>query len=124
MNCPFCELLNTNERILLQNDLAFVIEDGFPVSKGHTLIISKRHVSSLFDLSHEETTAILDLARIVQKAVQNKYQPDGYTVGFNDLEASGQSIPHCHLHIIPRYKGDVKNPRGGIRGVIPGKQEY
>lgn len=124
MICPFCELLKTNKRINLQNDLAFAIEDGFPVSEGHTLIITKRHVPSIFDLTIVEITAIFDLARIVQKDLQNKYQPDGYTIGFNDLEAAGQSIPHCHLHIIPRYKGDVENPRGGIRGVIPGKQDY
>ena len=124
MHCIFCEIKKTKSRIILENTYAYAISDQYKVSQGHTLIILKRHVSSLFEASSEELTAIFDLAKKVQKLVSKQYQPDGYNVGFNDLEAAGQSIPHCHMHIIPRYKGDVKNPRGGIRGVIPGKQNY
>lgn len=124
MHCIFCEIKKTKSRIILENSHAFAISDQYPVSQGHTLIILKRHVSSLFEASSEEITSIFDLGKQVQKLLSKQYKPNGYNVGFNDLEAAGQSIPHCHMHIIPRYQGDVKNPRGGIRGVIPGKQKY
>jgi diadenosine tetraphosphate (Ap4A) HIT family hydrolase len=124
MHCIFCELNKTKSRIILDNTYAFVISDQYPVSQGHTLIILKRHIASLFEANSEEITAIFDLAKQVQKLLSRQFKPDGYNVGFNDLEAAGQSITHCHMHIIPRYQGDVKNPRGGIRGVIPGKQNY
>lgn len=124
MHCIFCDIKKTNPRIILENSHAFAISDQYPVSQGHTLIILKRHVSTLFKATSKEITAIFDLGKRVQKLLFKQYKPDGYNVGFNDLEAAGQSIPHCHMHIIPRYQGDVKNPRGGIRGVIPGKQNY
>jgi diadenosine tetraphosphate (Ap4A) HIT family hydrolase len=124
MNCIFCEINENKSRIILQNSYAFAISDQYPVSQGHTLIILKRHVSSIFEASSEEISAIFDLTNQVQKILSKQFKPDGYNLGFNDLKAAGQSIPHCHMHIIPRYQGDVKNPRGGIRGVIPGKQNY
>jgi diadenosine tetraphosphate (Ap4A) HIT family hydrolase len=124
MDCIFCKIKKIKSRTILENNYAFAIYDQFPVSQGHTLIILKRHVSSLFEASSEEITSIFDLGKQVQKYLSKQFKPDGYNVGFNELEAAGQSIPHCHMHIIPRYKGDVKNPRGGIRGVIPGKQNY
>ena len=124
MHCIFCEIKKTKSRIILENPHAFAIFDQYPVSRGHTLIILKRHISSLFEASSEEITSIFDLGKQVQKLLSKQYKPDGYNIGFNDFEAAGQSIPHCHMHIIPRYQGDVKNPRGGIRGVIPGKQKY
>ena len=124
MNCLFCEINKTKSRIILENTYAFALSDQFPVSQGHTLIVIKRHIASLFEASSKEITAIFELANQMQKLLSKQYKPDGYNVGFNDLEAAGQSIPHCHMHIIPRYQGDVKNPRGGIRGVIPGKQNY
>jgi diadenosine tetraphosphate (Ap4A) HIT family hydrolase len=124
MKCIFCEIYEIKSRIILQNSYAYAISDQFPVSQGHTLIILKRHVPSIFEASSEEITSIFDLAMQIQKLITKQHNPDGYNVGFNDLKAAGQSIPHCHMHIIPRYQGDVKNPRGGIRGVIPGKQNY
>jgi diadenosine tetraphosphate (Ap4A) HIT family hydrolase len=124
MNCLFCEINKTKSRIILENTYAFALSDQFPVSQGHTLIVLKRHIASLFEASSKEITAIFDLANQMQKLLSKQYKPNGYNIGFNDLEAAGQSIPHCHMHIIPRYQGDVKNPRGGIRGVIPGKQNY
>jgi diadenosine tetraphosphate (Ap4A) HIT family hydrolase len=124
MNCIFCEINKTKSRIILENPHAFAISDQYPVSQGHTLIILKRHVPSIFEASSEEISAIFDLTNQVQKLLSKQFKPDGYNVGFNDLKAAGQTIPHCHMHIIPRYQGDVKNPRGGIRGVIPGKQNY
>jgi diadenosine tetraphosphate (Ap4A) HIT family hydrolase len=124
MNCIFCEINENKSRIILQNSYSFAISDQYPVSQGHTLIILKRHVPSIFEASSEEISAIFNLTNQVQKLLSKQFTPDGYNVGFNDLKAAGQSIPHCHMHIIPRYQGDVKNPRGGIRGVIPGKQNY
>jgi diadenosine tetraphosphate (Ap4A) HIT family hydrolase len=124
MNCIFCKINESKSRIILENQHAFAISDQYPVSQGHTLIILKRHVPSIFEASSEEITSIFDLAMQIQKLITKQHNPDGYNVGFNDLEAAGQSIPHSHMHIIPRYQGDVKNPRGGIRGVIPGKQNY
>ncbi len=124
MNCIFCEINKTKSRIILENSHALATYDQYPVSQGHTLIILKRHFPSIFEASSEEITAIFDLAKQIQKLLSKQYNPNGYNVGFNDLKAAGQSIPHCHMHIIPRYQGDVKNPRGGIRGVIPGKQNY
>jgi diadenosine tetraphosphate (Ap4A) HIT family hydrolase len=124
MKCIFCEINKTKSRIILENSHTFAISDQYPVSQGHTLIILKRHVPSIFEASSEEISAIFDLTNRVQKLLSKQYNPDGYNVGFNDLKAAGQSISHCHMHIIPRYQGDVENPRGGIRGVIPGKQNY
>ena len=124
MSCIFCEINKTKSRIILENSHALAISDQYPVSQGHTLIILKRHVPSIFEASSEEISAIFDLTNQVQKILSKQFKPDGYNVGFNDLKAAGQSIPHCHMHIIPRYQGDVKDPRGGIRGVIPGKQNY
>jgi diadenosine tetraphosphate (Ap4A) HIT family hydrolase len=124
MNCIFCEINKTKSRIILENQHAFAISDQYPVSQGHTLIILKRHIASLFEATSEEISAIFHLTNQVRILLAMQYEPDGYNVGFNDLVAAGQSIPHCHMHIIPRYQGDVKDPRGGIRGVIPGKQNY
>ncbi len=122
MTCLFCEI--PKERIILENELAFAIFDGFAVSPGHTLIISKRHVASYFELSEREILAIHNLLPKVKSFIEQRYTPSGYNIGINVGESAGQSIFHVHVHIIPRYKGDVKNPRGGVRGVIPSKQNY
>lgn len=121
MDCPFC----TGERTLLvENAFAFSIEDSFPVSPGHSLIIPKTHVPTIFDLSNEAYAACFDLARVVRSLLLNKYKPDGFNIGANCGEPAGQTIAHAHLHLIPRYAGDVPNPRGGIRHIIPGKGYY
>ena len=114
MDCPFC---NLKENILFENDLAIAFFDSHPVSKGHTLIIPKRHSETYFDLSKEEIAAIFELSIKVKEYLDNLYHPDGYNIGFNVLEAGGQSVMHTHMHVIPRYKGDVPHPRGGIRKV-------
>jgi diadenosine tetraphosphate (Ap4A) HIT family hydrolase len=116
MNDPSVKIAN--------NELAFAIPDGYPVSLGHTLIIPKRHIKSYFDLTNEELIAIYDLAKKVKKTIIKTNKPEGFNIGFNDGEVAGQTIMHCHMHIIPRYKDDVVDPRGGIRGVIPSKQKY
>lgn len=121
-NCIFCNI--PNDRIIADNDLCFAIFDGFPVSEGHTLIIPKRHVADYFDLTCGEIIAMQQML-IEQKLILDaRLSPDGYNVGINVNEAAGQTVFHVHMHLIPRYKGDVENPRGGVRGVIPGKQKY
>ena len=121
--CPFCRVESERE-IIASSALSFAFFDGFPVSPGHALIIPKRHVASFFDLSKEEQQDLLNLADWVKRIVEERYHPDGYNIGINVGEAAGQSIFHVHMHLIPRYKGDVPNPRGGVRGVIPAKQNY
>lgn len=103
---------------------AFAFYDKYPVSKGHSLIVPKRQVSNYFDLSFKEQSACWFLVRLVKEFLQKNYAPDGFNVGININEDAGQTVPHCHIHIIPRYKGDIENPRGGIRGVIPEKKDY
>ena len=121
--CPFCKIESERE-IIASSRLSVAFFDGFPVSPGHALIIPKRHVSSFFDLSQEERQDLLNLADSVKQIVEERYHPDGYNIGINVGEAAGQSIFHVHMHLIPRYQGDVPNPRGGVRGVIPSKQNY
>ncbi len=122
-NCPFCKV-ELKREIIASSPLSVAFFDGFPVSPGHALIIPRRHVSSFFDLSQEERQDLLNLADSVKRIVEERYHPDGYNIGINVGEAAGQSIFHVHMHLIPRYNGDVPNPRGGVRGVIPPKQNY
>lgn len=119
--CIFCKKAF---EIIDQSELVYVIYDGYPVSKGHTLIIPKRHVASFFDLTHEEHLAILNALNTQKSRLDELYHPDGYNIGVNDLLAAGQTIEHVHVHLIPRYIGDMIDPKGGVRGVIPSKQKY
>lgn len=121
-NCIFCDI--SHNRIIAENDLCFAILDGFPVSEGHTLIIPKRHVADYFDLSSEEIMSMHALMKDLKLKLDADLSPNGYNVGINVNESAGQTIFHVHMHLIPRYKGDVENPRGGVRGVIPDKQKY
>lgn len=122
MTCPFCTL--QPERIVEKNDHAVWIYDGFPVSLGHCLIIPKRHVGSFFEVSAEERIAMLALLDKAKEVIKEKYQPDAFNIGINDGPAAGQTVPHLHLHLIPRYEGDVPDARGGVRWVIPEKADY
>ena len=122
-NCPFCRV-EFDRDIIASSALSLAFFDGFPVSPGHALIIPRRHVASFFDLTKEEQLDMLTLADEVKCIVDAEFHPDGYNIGINVGEAAGQSIFHVHLHLIPRYTGDVPNPRGGVRGVIPAKQNY
>ena len=117
---PFLE---KKER-LLENEVGFVIYDGFPVSKGHCLIVPHRVYSDYFDSTSEEVIGLQKLVLETKKLLDEKFQPDGFNVGINSGETGGQTVPHVHIHLIPRYKGDMENPRGGVRGVIPSKQKY
>ena len=119
-SCPFC----VEPAPFLEGELCFARYDRYPVSEGHTLIITKRHVSSFFELTQHEMSEITELIVRVEKILDDRFKPDGYNVGINIGEAAGQSVWHVHVHVIPRYHGDVPNPRGGVRGVIPHKQSY
>jgi diadenosine tetraphosphate (Ap4A) HIT family hydrolase len=121
-SCPFCEL--PQDRIVNQNDLAMEIRDGYPISPGHTLIIPKQHVGSFFELSPAEVDAMLDLLRIAKRNLDTQFSPDSYNIGINDGPQAGQTVPHVHMHLIPRYQGDVKDPRGGVRWLIADKADY
>ena len=119
-NCIFCN----QEEIVLENELAWARYDKYPVSPGHMLIITKRHVAEFFDTTIEERRALNDLLEECKKMLDREYSPDGYNIGVNCGAAAGQTIMHLHIHLIPRYQGDIDNPRGGVRGVIPDKRIY
>jgi diadenosine tetraphosphate (Ap4A) HIT family hydrolase len=119
MSCVFCSV-----DAVIEGELAYVRLDKYPVSPGHCLIVPRRHVDSWFGLTRTEQEEILSLVTKTKAFIEGAYSPDGYNVGFNSGEAAGQTIDHSHLHIIPRYFGDMNDPRGGVRGVIPEKQKY
>jgi diadenosine tetraphosphate (Ap4A) HIT family hydrolase len=121
-HCPFCAL--PRDRIVLESELGLALRDGYPVSPGHTLIIPKRHVGSFFECTEAEQAALLKLLRIARADVGYLFHPAGYNIGINVGAAAGQTIAHLHVHLIPRYSGDVDDPRGGVRGVIPARQKY
>ena len=121
-NCPFCTL--PPDRIIDSNDLALVIRDGYPVSPGHTLVIPKRHIGSWFEITQAEQQALLDLLGKAKAILETEFKPDGYNIGINDGPTAGQTVPHLHMHLIPRYKGDQEDPRGGVRWIIPEKAKY
>ena len=122
-DCPFC-LNNLTSEILLENNFSYAIYDKFPVSKGHILIIPKQHNSNYFDLSLDEQKECLILLNNAKKIIDKEFKPDGYNIGININKDAGQTIWHAHIHLIPRYNGDVEEPRGGVRGVIPFKKNY
>ncbi len=122
-SCLFCNI--EPDRVNSSNELAYSIYDGYPVTDLHSLIIPKRHVATYFDLTDEERDAchqLLNESRITIETTDPKVT--GFNIGMNNGESAGQTIFHCHIHLIPRRDGDTENPRGGVRGVIPGKQSY
>lgn len=112
------------ERIVASNKLAIAIRDLYPISPGHTLIVTRRIVETWWDANDAEKSAINDLMDTVKVLLDAEYAPNGYNVGFNAGSTAGQTVAHLHVHIIPRYTGDVPDPRGGIRHVIPTKAKY
>ena len=122
MTCPFCS--PPSDEIVAKNELSYARWDRYPVSKGHMLVIPFRHESDFFNLTDDEKYAIMKLVNDCKQIIEENSKPDGYNIGFNVGVAAGQSGMHCHCHIIPRYRGDTDNPRGGVRGVIPRKREY
>lgn len=121
--CDFCERILKGPHIAA-NDLVVAFADNFPLSPGHVLIVPRRHEPDFFALTEAEQRAVLTLIPGVRNAIERSHQPAGYNVGFNVGKAGGQTIPHAHLHVIPRYAGDVLDPRGGIRWVIPDRAAY
>ena len=119
-DCPFCG----KPEMVIENELAFAHYDSYPVNAGHCLIIPRRHVAEYFQATAEEKASIWALVDEMKIIIDREYSPDGYNIGVNIGETAGQSVPHIHIHMIPRYRGDVENPRGGVRGVIPHKQKY
>ena len=121
--CLFCSIKDTGSNH--ENKLAYTSYDSYPVSKLHCLIIPKRHIKDYFDLTKEELIACNNLLRIVKDEIIKKDKTvKGFNLGTNIGKVSGQSIMHCHFHLIPRRDGDVENPQGGVRSVIPNKQHY
>ncbi len=126
IECTFCNMTlgSDDTKFNFENKYGFVIRDNSPVSSGHSLIILKRHVLSFFELSPAERTSLFFLVEQIKSELDDTLKPDGYNIGINDGAVAGQTIPHLHIHLIPRYSGDMLDPSGGVRGVIPGKQKY
>jgi len=122
-NCPFCNP-EADRELIVESATAYSIYDKFPVSEGHSIIIPKKHCSNYFELTFKEQSACWFMLNIVKQILIKKFKPDGFNIGINVNEAAGQTVPHVHIHIIPRYSGDVEEPEGGVRGVIPEKRLY
>lgn len=120
--CPFCNL--PKERVVLESETTLAFFDGYPVTEGHALVIPKQHVASIFELPPSELAALWAQVANVRTLLAEKYRPDAFNVGLNDGPAAGQTVPHAHIHVIPRRKGDTSDPRGGIRWIIPAKAKY
>jgi diadenosine tetraphosphate (Ap4A) HIT family hydrolase len=120
--CPFCTL--AAGRIIDRTRLAVVIRDAFPVSPGHTLVLPARHAGSFFDTTEDERKDLLALLDRAKRDLDAALRPAGYNIGINDGAAAGQTVPHLHIHLIPRYDGDRPDPRGGVRWVLPERARY
>ena len=121
MDCIFCR---HDRSILAQTQLSFAFLDSFPVSNGHALVIPKRHIVSIWEMTTEEYADAFDLVRQVKDVLQKKFDSQGFNIGVNCGEVAGQSVSHAHIHVIPRYAGDARNPRGGVRNIIPARGNY
>ena len=122
IGCPFCHI--TSEELLIERPLAVARRDLFPVGKGHTLIIPRRHVVSFFETTAEERAEMMSLLDEAKAVLDAEHRPAGYNIGVNDGAAAGQTIMHLHVHLIPRYAGDVPDPRGGVRWIVPATAKY
>lgn len=120
--CPFCDL--PAERKWIEEELVLATPDMYPAADGHTLVLPRRHVASVFDLDDDERRALWALVGLVREDLYGRHRPDGFTIGINDGLAAGQTIPHAHVHVIPRHLGDVPDPTGGLRGILPHKARY
>jgi diadenosine tetraphosphate (Ap4A) HIT family hydrolase len=120
-NCPFC---SDEFDVIEESEHCFAIRDSYPVSKGHTLIISKRHISDFHDLNKNEQENCWALVNKIRNKLESELKPDGFNIGINVGKVAGQTVFHTHIHVIPRYEGDIENPRGGIRNVIPEMGDY
>ena len=120
--CLFCAI--PADQVLIDGPIAVAARDSYPVSKGHTLIIPRRHVASFFETTEEERRAMLKLLDEVKAMLDSEHKPDGYNIGINNGPAAGQTVMHLHMHLIPRYAGDRPDPRGGVRWIILEKAAY
>jgi diadenosine tetraphosphate (Ap4A) HIT family hydrolase len=120
-DCLFCQI---DRDIIAENEQCYAVYDSYPVSAGHLLIITKRHIENIFEVTNYEMACINDMLHLCKNIIDMKYSPDGYNVGTNAGKYGGQSIFHLHIHVIPRYRGDVENPRGGVRNILPHKGHY
>jgi|SRR3989344_2234461 len=123
-NCLFCNIHEKGVEILYENNRFYSRYDKFPVNKGHVNIIIKKHIVSFFDLTKRDISDLLDAVKNTKTITDITYNPNAYNIGINDGEEAGRTIHHLHIHLIPRYKGDVENPKGGVRNIIPGKGDY
>jgi len=120
--CPFCAI--AQDQIILEHPLALAKRDGYPLTKGHTLIIPRRHVASFFECTAEERQAMLELLDEGKAILDKAHAPDGYNIGLNNGAAAGQTVMHVHMHLIPRYQNDTADPRGGVRWIFPERAAY
>ncbi len=109
---------------MAESGTGYVIRDAYPISPGHTLVIPRRHIASFFELETEERDGLMDLLTQAKTALDSELRPDGYNIGINDGKDAGQTIAHLHIHLIPRYRGDQPDPRGGVRWLFPEKARY
>ena len=123
-SCPFCARAASGEDLITSTADVIAFFDRYPVSPGHALVIPRRHSSRLSQLTAAEARALWACVADVQRTIESAHTPDGYNIGVNDGPAAGQTVAHVHLHVIPRYAGDVADPRGGIRWVIPQRARY
>jgi len=120
--CPLCGI--QEKKFIAQNSLTFTVRDTLPVSPGHTLILPKRHIASIFEATKEEVAALWEALQQARIGLIKAFSPDGFNIGINDGLAAGQTILHLHIHVIPRYEGDMPDPWGGIRWIFPDKAKY
>lgn len=120
--CPFCD--PDPKLVLYEDDLVRVLRDGFPISPGHALVVSRRHVASFFETTDLERAALLSGLDHAKRTVEVEQRPDGFNIGVNDGAAAGQTVLHLHVHLIPRYRGDRADPRGGVRWILPDLADY
>ena len=121
--CVFCDKIKCGD-YFYENDKVVALYDAYPVSKGHCLIVPKRHFDNYFQATEMEIKAIYKAIKVVRTITDDLYKPDGYNIGTNVGEVAGQTVQHMHVHLIPRYINDMQDPKGGVRGVIPNKQKY
>ncbi len=123
MSCPFCQRIKQGD-VVEQNELAATFPDSFPLSEGHSLVIPIRHEPDFFRLTEAEQDAVFTLVRLVQERLAKTKSVNGFNVGINVGEVAGQTVAHAHVHVIPRRVGDVEDPRGGVRCVLPERSVY
>jgi diadenosine tetraphosphate (Ap4A) HIT family hydrolase len=126
MHCPFCDIIASDDQssVIVANASAVAIYDAYPVTRGHALIIPKRHVGSFFAATAEERGDMLTLLDRMKAVLDERFHPDSFNIGINDGPAAGQTVPHVHVHLIPRYRVEASDPRGGVRWIIPEKAQY